>query len=250
MNTYMKLKFHLERNIFKRGQHKGDAPAGKRWRTWVRVVKHPAVDGNDDTMRVRMYGTDLLCAYPDGRVVIDTSGWHDRPTTRLRINEAFSFLPFHARLTSRKVFGISQPILHMGSKSYLYYDGIELSAEGTITSPLRCFERKRVNREESKEIRDDMKASGFKEAFALLWSVSTPDDVGHTPSRIRDIVSNEFHANQWTTVIANNTWRHFYSYRHGKHVCVKRDMPEAWASINQLLRRDCYEIVKTEVTTL
>lgn len=245
MNTYMKLKFHLERNIFKRGQYKGDAPMGKRWRTWVRVVK-----GNDDSMRVRMYGTDLLTAYPDGRVVLDTAGWYDRPTTRLRINEAFGFMPLHVRLSSRKVFGVSQPTLYIGGKTILYYDGIEIGADSTITSPLRPFERKRVNREESKEIRDDMKASGFKEAFALLWSVSTSDDMGYTPSRIREIVSNEYHANQWTTVIANNTWKRYYSYNQSKYVCVKRDMPEVWASINQQLRKDCYEIVKTDVISL
>lgn len=245
MNTYMKLKFHHERNIFKRGQHKGDAPAGKRWRTWVRVVK-----GNDDSMRVRMYGTDLLTAYPDGRVVLDTSGWFDRPTTKLRLNEAFGFMPFYARLSSRQVFGMSQPILYVNSKSYLYYDGIELSADGTITSPLRCFERKQVNRAESKEIREDMAACGFKEAFNLLWAVSNPDDIGHTPSRIREVVSNEYHSNQWATLVAQHAWYRYYNYQIGRYENTKREAKAAWDSIMQQLRKDCYEIVKTDVTVL
>jgi hypothetical protein len=248
MNTYMKLKFHHERNIFKRGQFKGDAPAGKRWRTWVRVVKHPAVDGNDDSMRVRMYGTDLLTAYPDGRVVIDTGGWYDRPTTRLRINEAFGFMPFNARLSSRKVFGLSQPVLRVGNKMVLYYDGIELSAEGTITSPLRHFERKQVNKAESKEIRDDMAA--FKEAFNLLWAVSTPDNVEFHVPRIREAVTKEYQSNLWPAVIAKHTWYRYYNYHIGRYEQQKREAPEVWASIMQQLRKDCYEVVKTEITTL
>jgi hypothetical protein len=242
----MKLKFHHASNIFKRGQFKGDAPAGKRWRTWVRVVK-----GNDDSMRVRMYGTDLLTAYPDGRVVLDTSGWYDRPTTKLRLNEAFGFMPFHVSLYSRKTFGMSQPILRVGGTSYLYYDGIELSADGTITSPLRPFERKRVNREESKEIRDDMAACGFKEAFNLLWAVSKPDDVFHSaPQTTRNIVCNEYQSNSWPAVIAKHTWFRYYNYHIGRYENTKREAKAAWDSIMQHLRKDCYEIVKTDVTVL
>jgi hypothetical protein len=244
MNTYMKLKFHLERHIFKRGQHKGEAPAGKRWRTYVRVVK-----GNDDSMRVRMYGTDLLTAYPDGRVVIDTGGWYDRPTTKLRLNEAFGFMPFYARMSSRQVFGMSQPTLYIGGKTHLYYDGIELSAEGTITSPLRPFERKRVNREESKEIRDDMAACGFKEAFNLLWAVSSSEDMFRSsPQSLRAIVCNEYHSNDWPAVIARHAW--LRTYHHGTFGQVKRDAKDVWDSIMQQLRKEMYEVVKTDVTQL
>lgn len=245
MNTYTKLKLHLERNIFKRGQYKGDAPAGGRWRTWVRVVK-----GNDDTLRVRMYSTDLLIAYPDGRVVIDTNGWHDRPTTKLRLNEALGFMPQYLRMGSQKVFGMSQPILRIGGQTVLYYDGIEISAEGTITSGLRHFERRRVNREESKELRDEMTECGFKEAFNLLWSVSTSDDTGHTPSRLREIVTNDCYSSHWPAVIANHTWHRRYIYGQGKHTYIKNEPRQAWDSLMQLLRKDCYEIVSTDVTTL
>ena len=245
MNTYMKLKFHHERNIFKRGQHKGDAPAGSRWRNWVRVVK-----GNDDTMRVRMYGTDMLTAYPDGRVVIDTSGWFNRPTTKLRLNEAFGFMPFHVSLYSRKVFGMSQPVLRVNNKWVLYYDGIELSAEGTITSPLRHFERKQINKAESKEIRGDMAACGFKEAFNLLWAVSTTDDVEVHVPRIREAVTKAYQSNLWPSVVARHTWYRYYNYHIGRYENTKREAPDAWASIMQQLRKDCYEIVKTDVTSL
>ena len=246
MNTYMKLKFHHEREIFKRGQYKGDAPAGKRWRTYVRVVK-----GNDDSMRVRMYGTDLLTAYPDGRVVIDTSGWYDRPTTRLRINEAFGFIPhFYMRLSSRKVFGISQPTLYVGGKQILYYDGIELGADGTITSPLRTFERRRVNREESKELREDIAACGFKDVFNVLWSTCTPEEAGYMPDRLRTIVTHEYHANHWPSVVASYTWGRRYNYHQSKYISYRIEPKDAWTSLMNTLRKDCYEVVSTDVTHL
>ena len=242
MNTYTKLKFHHERHVFKRGQHKGDAPAGKRWRTYVRVIR-----GNDDTMRVRMYGTDLLTAYPDGRVEIDTGGWYDRPTTRLRLNEAFGFMPFRAYIGSRKVFGMSQPVLYVAGKSVLYYDGISLDGEGNITSKLVPFERRRVNKEESKELRDDMEACGFKDVFNVLWASCTPDDAMQMSNQ-RAIVTNEYHSNHWVKVIANYTWER--SYRYGQFGYIKRDSHAVWDALMQHLRKELYEVVRTDVTLL
>lgn len=243
MNTYMKLKFHLDRNIFKRGRYKGDAPAGSRWRHWVRVVK-----GNDDTMRVRMYGTDLLTAYPDGRVVIDTNGWSGRPTTKLRLNEAFGFMPFHVRLSSRKVFDISQPILSVAGKQVLFYDGIELDGQGTITSPLRPFERRQVDRALTKEIRDGMAECGFKEVFNVLWAASELGDGFFHASRLRNTVTNAYHSNEWSHVVSYFSWTSGNYYTGWR--ATKREPQAAWASLMQQLRKDCYEVVKTDVTVL
>lgn len=245
MNTYTKLKFHLERHVFKRGQYKGDAPMGARWRTYVRVIK-----GNNDTMRVTMYGTDLLTAYPDGRVEINTSGWYDRPTTKLRLNEAFSFMPFRAYIVTRKVFGMSQPVLYVGSKAVLYYDGITVDGAGEILTPLRNFERRRVDRAESKELRDDMQACGFKDVFNVLWASCTPEDAGYTPDRIRTVVTNEYHSNHWTSVVANYTWRRTWSYTQGKYVSYRVEPQEAWTALMNTLRKDLYEVVSTDVTLL
>ena len=245
MNTYMKLKFHHEREMFRRGKHKGDAPLNKRWRTWVKVVK-----GNDDSMRVRMYGTDLLCAYPDGRVVLDTAGWYDRPTTRLRINEAFSFIPHtYLRMSSRQVFGISQPTLFIGGKTYLYYDGMVIGADSTITSPLRPFERKQVNREESKELREEMKACGFTDAFKILWATCQLEDKNvWFGEKTRAVVTHEFHSNYWLPVVANVTYDVRYGY--GGTRVFKRDAKEAWELLMSKLRKELYEVVKTDVTQL
>lgn len=246
MNTYMKLKFHHERNVYKRGQYKGDAPAGKRWRNYVRVIK-----GNNDTMRVRMYGTDLLTAYPDGRVEIDTGGWYDRPTTKLRLNEAFSFLPVRVALYSQKVFGMSQPVLSVNGKRVLYYDGITVDNAGEILTPLRSFERRRVDRNETKALREEMAECGFKDVFNVLWATCKPEDAGYPTNLLRSVVTHEYHSNHWVNVVAAHTWSHRWDFSQGaKRIHVKNEPQEAWASLMNTLRRDCYEVVSTETTTL
>jgi hypothetical protein len=245
MNTYTKLKLHLERHVYKRGAHKGEAPAGKRWRTYVRVV-----EGNGGQMHVRMYGTNLLTAFEDGRVEIHTGGWYDRPTTKLRLNESFSFLPFHISMYSRKTFGMSQPILTVGNKRVLYYDGIVVNDVGEILTPLRPFERRRVDKAESKELRDDMAECGFTDVFNVLWSTCTPEEAGYLPDKLRTIVTHEYHANHWPSVVASYTWARKYDYNQSRYTPYRIEPKEAWAALMNTLRRDCYEVVRTETTTL
>lgn len=242
MNTYTKLKFHLERHMYKRGAHKGDAPAGPRWRSYVRVIK-----GNDDSMRVRMYGTDMITAYPDGSGKINTDGWYDRPSTQWRINEAFSFMPYYIALSHRKVMGVSQPALRVPQGQVLFYDGITLDAEGTITSPLRCFERRQINKAESAELRADMKESGFTDAFKLLHAVV--DETTERYSRT-SVVRHAYHSNDWPSVIAQFAQERKYDYLVGRYEYTKKTPQQTWASLMQYLRKELYEIVKTDITVL
>jgi len=242
MTVHTKLKLYLDRNVFKRGQYKGDAPLGKRWRAHVRIVK-----GNDSSMRVRMYGTDILTAYEDGRVVLDTNGWYGRPTTKLRMNEALGFFASHVRIGSSKIMGVSQPYLRANGKTVRYYDGIELDADGNVTSKLKPFSRRQVDKEESKELRDDMAACGFTGVFKVLHAASMQDDYsGYCNTRLREVVTNEFHSNFWPYMVARYTWERIgYSgiYR-------KRTAAAAWAVLTSQLRKDCYEVIDTDVTLL
>ena len=246
MNTYSKMQFHLERWMYKRGAYKGDAPLGRRWRTWVRVVK-----GNDNSLRVRMYGTDLLTAYEDGRVVINTDCHWGRPTTKLRMNEALNFLPFYARLSSQSIFGMSQPTLYMGgtSERILYYDGITLDNEGNILTPLKTFERKRVDKVESKELKDDMKSCGFTDVFTILHETCTEEDYGkYWAGRLRNIVTQDCHTNDWSTVVAKFTFARGYDFNKKTWAYNKLPRKQAWSALMNTLRKDCYEVVATEAT--
>lgn len=241
MNMYTKLKLYLDRNVFKRGAHKGDAPLGKRWRTHVRLVKV------HDSIRVRMWGTDILKAYEDGRVVLDTQGWYDRPTTKIRMNEALGFFASHVRIGSAKIMGMPQPYLRANGKTVRYYDGITLDADGNVTSTLKPFERRRVSKEKSKELRDDMKACGFTDVFKILHAASTQDDnAGYCNHRTSEVVTHDFHSNFWPCTVAGYTWERLgYSgiYR-------KRTAAAAWACLTSHLRKGCYEVIATDVTLL
>jgi hypothetical protein len=95
-----------------------------------------------------------------------------------------------------------------------------------------------------------MAACGFKEAFNLLWAVSTPDNVEFHVPRIREAVTKEYQSNLWPSVIAQHTWFRYYNYHIGRYEQQKREAPEVWASIMQQLRKDCYEVVSTDVTQL
>jgi hypothetical protein len=246
MNMYTKLKLHLSRNVYKRGANKGDAPLGKRWRTHVRVIEVPSSTGCN-TMRVRMYGTDILKAYEDGRVVLDTQGWHDSPTTKLRMNEALGFMPFYTRIGSAKIMGVSQPYLRSNCKTVRYYDGIELDADGNVTSELKPFQRRRINRDESKELRDEMAECGFTGAFKILHATSVQEDYsGYCPTRTREAVTSDFYSNQWPFMVARYTWERI---GYGGHY-RKRTAAEAWAALTSHLRKDCYEVIDTDVTLL
>lgn len=119
MSMYSKLSMHLSRHMYKRGKNKGDAPANAHRRAMdhYRVVK-----GNDDTYRIRMHSTDIITAYPNGDVKIDTNGWHTHNTTIIRLNEAFGFFEgVGVGMSKRSILSYSQPVLRVGTKLYYYF---------------------------------------------------------------------------------------------------------------------------------
>ena len=154
MNMYTKLSMHLSRHMYKRGRNKGDAPAnaGNRGMDHFRVVK-----GNDDTMRIRMWSTDIITAYPNGDMKIDTRGYYRHNTTIIRLNEAFGFFEgVPLAMYKHSILSYSQPVLRIGVKRYSYYDGMTLNEQGEILTPLQAFEQKRVDKAETKALAADL----------------------------------------------------------------------------------------------
>jgi len=203
MNAYTKLKLHLERHMYKRGKFKGEAPAdsSRRGKNHFRVIK-----GNDNTMRVRMHNADLITAYEDGRLRLDTCGWYNSVTTRACMNDALHWFAGMGALYSVRHFGYSQPGISMNQKTYAYYDGIEFSAEGVPLTPLKTFTAKRADREETAEFRADVKQSGFKDVFPVLYNTCETWDnslnrtwLAHPVKRI---VTSEHHSGEWPHVVA------------------------------------------------
>jgi hypothetical protein len=136
-----KLKLHLERHIYKRGQYKGDAPMEARQRS----KNHYRVIDRGTHMAVRFHNTDIIKAYPDGKITIDCEGWADRITTKTHLNMA---LPGAYYVASYKVHSHSQLVVRTQTGRYRYYDGITFDADGTPTTELKPFLARRIDKDQ------------------------------------------------------------------------------------------------------
>jgi len=255
MNMYTKLMMHLERHIYKRGRNKGDAPADKhrRSKSHFRVVKR-----NDGAMCVRMHGTDLLTAHQDGSVLIDTKGWWDRQTTILRLNEAFSFFEgVRVSMYKQRLYSYSQPVLRVDGKRYRYYDGMILSEQGELLTPMQPFERRHVDRAETKELTKDLKESGFKDAFKVLYAVATPDDRGENDyslfgTKMPEVFADSTQADKWKTIIARNKFERRFSYSNGGGYVYeeKSNAMLCWATLMTACKKNMYVVSEADTYVL
>ena len=252
MSMYSKLSMHLSRHMYKRGKNKGSAPANAHRRAMdhYRVVK-----GNDDTFRIRMHSTDIITAYPNGDVKIDTNGWYTHNTTIIRLNEAFGFFEgVGVGMSKRSILSYSQPVLRVGTKLYYYYDGITLNAQGEVITPLQAFEQKRVDRAATKELTNELQESGFTDAFKLLYAVATPDDMekdnyGMFGVRLPDALSDNNRADTWKMVIARSKFQREYAYPRYKYV-EKSDAKACWATIMAQCKKNMYIVSRSETFVL
>jgi hypothetical protein len=249
---------HLERHMYKKGKNKGDAPAysNRRGMSHYRVVK-----GNDGTMRVRMWGTDILTANQDGSVLIDTNGWHDRNTTIVRLNDALSMFldDLRVRMYRSSVFSYSQPVLNVDGKRFSYYDGITLNVQGEVTTPLRAFEQKRIDRAETKDFANGLKTSGFKDTFPLLYAMTTEEDRGENDYSLfgvdwQDVLTNNEQADKWKLIIARCKFERRYSFsasNGGGYMYEEKSNAKAcWASIMQYCKKNMYVVSRSETFVL
>ena len=240
MNMYTKLKQHLERYAYKRGAYVGDAPACKtqRWRNTFRVVKY------DDRMTVRLHSTDILTAYPDGTFEINTSGYYGYQTTTIRLNDALMmFADVYMRMCTIRKFSLSQKCMYVAGTHYRYYDGMKFDEGCNLLTDKAPFERRVVDRAESKELMEDIKQSGFREVFNVLWSQATTEDISnHSMYRLQERITNPDSSNDWMGIIA------YYSF--GKTHWTrsqKLDAPAAWSSIMQACKLNMYVRLPTDV---
>lgn len=225
MNAHTKLKLHLDRHVYKRGRNKGDAPADsyRRAKTHFRVIQ-----GNGGQMIVRFHNADILSAYEDGHITLDTRGWHASLTTRTAMNEALCFFGMGSVYSVRKG-GYSQTGVRMNGKTYRYYDGMSFAADGTPLTELKPFTAKRTDREETAEFRADIKASGFVDAFPVLYAVAQAPERAWLPITERKIMTEEHNANHWPDLVAlakYSNWRsrHFNRPTHDNHKDALRSL--------------------------
>jgi hypothetical protein len=245
MNAHTKLTMHLERYAYKRGRNKGDAPAdsSRRSKTHFRVIK-----GNNGQMLVRMHNADLITAYEDGRIKLDTRGWHTSPTTRGCMNDALSSFFGRGTLSSVRYRGYSQTGIRLINMTYRYYDGMEFSADGVLLTEAKTFTAKLTDRDGTAEFRADVKASGFADVFPVLYAAAeVPTDTWlGTPTK--KIITCEHLAGHWPTLVAIIKYPH-YSYR-SRNEPAYDNHKAAMRALIASVTKNMTKLVDTDVTVL
>lgn len=253
---YEQLQAHIAKHAYKSGKNKGDAPldAARRSRSHERAIARAGC------MAVHFHNTDVILAYPDGRIVIDCDDWATSPTTRTCINDALRwFGGNNAWLYSDRMYGKTQLVLSTRCGKYAYYDGITIAADGQLLSEPKPFEGRRIDRSATKELYADMQECGFKDVFKLLHAVAEKlphnnDSLYDTvrfarASQMRDFITNEFHSNKWPYVVDTVSFKTMYNWRANAPTHHKLDYKTAWNNLMEIVKRDLYNTVKIEEDT-
>lgn len=250
MNTYDKLKSHLTDHAYKRGMYKGDAPFDQSRRS----RRHHRVVERSQFMAIRFHNTDIVRAYPDGRVMIDCNGWVSSSTTMTAVRETTKVMPFHFSVFSRSIMSLSQTVLRTQDGTMVkYYDGITFDGEGNVITELRPFEARRIDKAESKEFMDEVNASGFKDMFKLLYATVQPPEgtIGVYPRRLSDSFTNPEHAADWPHLIAKYKYEQKWMGFGGNRQWVEVGTAQTcWSRIMSICKHSMYNTVTTEVVSI
>ena len=246
LSAHAKLTAHLDKHMYKRGYNIGDAPADKdnRAKTNFRVIKR------GENMAVRLHNTDILTAYPNGDVVLDCRGWGNSMTTKAAMGFALHrFHPTYINMGSYKFRSNSQTCLQLpNSRIVRYYDGIRLSQTSEVLTPLRAFQCTRIDKAQSKALADGVKASGFKNMFAMLYATVTLQDRDrYLNIRGTELVTNADNAESWPQLVAQVKFVGGYY----NNTVYEDDTPaKAWTRCMGTYKCMMYETVDTETTEL
>jgi hypothetical protein len=212
MNAHTKLQLHLSRHMYKTGRNKGDAPAdsSRRGKTHFRVVK-----GNGGQMIVRMHNADLITAYEDGHIVLNTNRWHTSPTTRKCMNHALSQFFGSGGLCSVRLSGHAQTGIRMGGNTYRYYDGMAFGDDRTMWGDPITFEAKRTDREQTAAFRKAINDSGFVGTFPVLYETAGVPTNGWVPRTQESMCSADL-SGEWPNIVALVKYPTYYARMNNK----------------------------------
>jgi hypothetical protein len=165
---HARLKLRLEHHAYKKGQHKGAAPADQS----KRYKDHFRVENLGQYIAVVFHSTHIIRAYPDGSVVLSANGWGSSPTTR----EAFAHYGF--RLATIRHGSYRQSALctwgAYSGPAVPWEDGIRLVSGDTWhyrldpTYKPKPFLTRVADKETRKEWRTDPDVQAFRAALPVL----------------------------------------------------------------------------------
>jgi len=249
MNPYELLKAHVAKHRYTRGMNKGDAPLNPRRRR----RDHERVSNRGDCMVVRRYSTDVVTAYPDGRVVIDCCGWASSTTTRVCVTEALYLMDVLVSLGSMRYRNLTQYALSMRDGQYAYYDGITLKRDErerwAVQEP-RVF-RAKVRDTERVGVWDEaVKFSGFKELFPILHMNAEMEHRPRgywDPHHMTELLSSTEGAEDWLSVVAAFKWDSKYKYTPGgaTREWFAYTRQETWTKLRSTLTKGMTKTIDT-----
>lgn len=212
MTPFTRLKLHIERHKYTKGQHAGDAPAdtSRRAKSHFRVVQR-----TPERIDIVFHHTSILRTSADSpNIVLDSGGWHESPTTREAMRDAV-FLATQQRgfyMHTRRENGYTQTAV----AGYAFYDGMEFDPEMRLVSAPQPAKAYRADRAANKAFLE--RAKDFRAMLPVL----------HT-------------AGPWP--YNAETQRQWYSlgYREKDRVLRGLDNPELWPLLAQLYHKDTHQ---------
>ena len=154
MTAYDKLKAYHAAHVYKRGEFKGDAPFDQRWATHKRILAP-----GEDCIACIMHGTHILTARRDGTVVLRGGGWENNRTTRDAFYALLWLCDMPGYIYTSRLGGYPNTALKIRSQPQpvVFYDGMELDAQGALVSPPRPWTRRVADREARKAHKEQIK---------------------------------------------------------------------------------------------
>lgn len=236
-NPYNLLISHFHTHQYKRGAYLHSAPLdpSRRRNTAKRVALLPP------TAVVICRATNVLTAYPDGTVALNSGGWRTN-LTRDTINEALSRARIPAYVHSRRLFGLSQWCVTISARtSYAFYDGMRLPPDGTPLQP-RPFNARRIDTTQSRPF--TAQSREFFRALPLLYAAAPAPTSAETaqayythrlydPTTLRRAVTSQ--PELWPAVAG---WLAYNA----------ATLPEAKRKLSAMVRADMYHTVPTTTT--
>lgn len=251
MNPYELLKAHVAKHRYARGKNKGDAPLDpkRRRRDWELIIDRGY------RMVVRKSNTDVLTAYPDGRVVVDCSGWDTSPTTRIAVTQGLHLMGIRASMGSVRYRNLSQVVINLPMGSVRYYDGITLMQDTGkwMVQDLKPFRAKVRDMERVGAWDEAVKASGFKDLFPILHMNAEMDHRPNgywDPNHMTELISSAEGAEDWLAVVAKFKWDYKYgtsgapTYNFTKQ-WFARTRQATWTHLRSTLTKGMDKIITT-----
>ena len=120
---------------------------------------------------------------------------------------------------------------------------------GKLLSAPKPFEMRRIDKEESNAFMQDVKLSGFKDMFPLLYASTTPGT--QTVYRMQDMITDSDHAHRWPDIISAYKFESVYNYKAGQRETLERGTAKTcWNAIMKECKKGMYVTLKSDITTL